>query len=100
MRLTNEEHQAVTKIVTALNRKRQAEYAQALDPQGEVKKWVEKQRQAKFKRTGKAGWVKIASVPLIVDQFFVKIYGDEYYKEKDFFEHYPEWKVVEDTRKI
>lgn len=97
---SNEEQQSVNRIVDALNRKRQAEFAQAMDPRGEVRKWVEEQRKAKFKRTGKAGWVKIASVPLVVDQFFVKLYGNEYYKDKDFFEHYPEWKVVEDTRKI
>lgn len=38
---------------------------------------------------------KVASMPIEVDNFFTKIYGVDYYKDKDFFtKHYPEWAVV------
>lgn len=38
----------------------------------------------------------IASYPVEVDMFFQKLYGDEYYKDPDFFtKHYPEWLVID-----
>jgi hypothetical protein len=40
---------------------------------------------------------KIASMPIEVDHFFMKVYGKDYYKEKDFFTKYaPEWLVIDD----
>lgn len=37
----------------------------------------------------------IASLPTEVDRFFSKVYGREYYKDKQFFiKRHPEWRVV------
>ena len=40
---------------------------------------------------------KIASIPLEVDKFFTDVYGEDYYKDPDFFKKVaPEWTVVDD----
>jgi hypothetical protein len=39
---------------------------------------------------------KVASIPFEVDAFFTKVYGPNYYKDKDFFKtEAPEWSVLE-----
>ena len=48
---------------------------------------------------GKAGWQKVATIPIEVDQWFVKMYGEDYYKDPDFFiKRHPEWRVTKDPR--
>lgn len=38
---------------------------------------------------------KIAWIPIEVDRFFCKVYGDDYWKDKNFFtSQHPEWRVV------
>lgn len=38
----------------------------------------------------------VASYPVEVDEFFQKIYGEEYYKDENFFRNrHPEWRIVE-----
>lgn len=102
MKLNTNEQVAVGKIVQNINKKREKEFIEANDPNGIIRQYIEEQKyRADYKRTGKAGWVKVASIPFIVDQFFIKHYGPDYYKEKDFFERFPEWKVIKgDSRKI
>lgn len=91
---------ALGKIVAGINRKRQLGADFATRPPEEVKKWMEDQQKERWdnRPMGKAGWKKIATIPLVVDQFFTKMYGVDYYKDKDFFEKYPEWKLAKDTR--
>jgi hypothetical protein len=45
-------------------------------------------------------WRKIATIPAEVDAFFCRMYGENYFKDKNFFQKYaPEWLVV-DARKL
>ena len=94
------QQKALNKIVASINRKRQFGAEVAQHPPEEVKKWMEDQQRERWnaKPVGQAGWKKIATIPLIVDQFFTKAYGENYYKDPDFFEKFPEWKVTKDTR--
>lgn len=49
--------------------------------------------QQVYKKSGKA-MRKVASLPMEVDAFFIKVYGPDYYKDPDFFtKHYTEWSV-------
>lgn len=43
-------------------------------------------------------WRKVASMPIEIDAFFTRIYGDDYYKDKSFFKKFPEWLVVEESK--
>lgn len=99
---STEELKHVNKIIDSINKKRERELIESNDPNGVVKKYLQEQRKfAGNKRTGKAGWIKIATIPYEVDQWFIKMYGENYYKDKSFFERFPEWKVINsDTRKI
>jgi len=97
-----EELKHVNKVIDTINKKRQRELIEANDPNGIIQKYIQDQKKnAGYKRTGKAGWIKIASIPYEVDQWFVKMYGPEYFKDKSFFERFPEWKVINsDSRKV
>lgn len=39
---------------------------------------------------------KIASLPIEIDAFFARTYGEDYYKDKKFFKQFPEWLTVEE----
>lgn len=92
---------AITKIVNSINKDRQDQLSIANAPDGQVQAWMNEQRKLGYKRSGKAGWVKIATIPMVVDQWFTKMYGADYFKDPDFFDKmYPEWKVVKNTKTI
>lgn len=101
-KFSTEELKHVNKVIDAINKKREREFVEANDPNGIIQKYIQDQKKnAGYKRTGKAGWIKIASIPYVVDQWFIKNYGEDYFKDKDFFERFPEWKVIDsDTRKV
>lgn len=41
-------------------------------------------------------WRKIATIPAEVDAFFCRLYGPDYYKDKDFFtKKYTEWNTID-----
>jgi len=99
--LTKDEQKAVKKVVEAINRKRQRQIEAAYDPNGDIqaKLLEEKKNRWYQKPVGKAGWQKIATIPAEVDHWFTKVYGPDYYKEKDFFtKRHPEWLVSGNPR--
>jgi hypothetical protein len=88
--------EAIGKIADGINNKRRQELVAAYTKKDAIKDYL---RSAKMARTykhgyGKAHWRKIASMPQCVDDFFTALYGPEYYKEPDFFKHYPEWATL------
>lgn len=95
------EQQAIDKLVNSINQKRDKELNAALAEESQVKRWIEDQRRNNpSKRAGEANWIKIAHVPFVVDQWFTKMYGKDYYKDKDFFtKYYREW-MVADPKKL
>lgn len=99
-KLSTIEQKAVNKIVSELNNKRQKEYDWLTKSNGEIKNIMDEQRARGFKRTGKAGMVKIATIPVLIDELYTKQYGADYYKQKGFFDEHPEWKVVKNTKEI
>ena len=97
--------EATGKVVDAINEQRREEFMRAMSPSNsEVRAFLEKIEKDKHHETfekgnkpGKHRMRKIASIPQIVDNFFIKLYGPEYYKEEDFFTRkHPEWRVVKD----
>lgn len=99
--LSTDEQKAVKKVVEAINRKRQKQIEDAYDPQGIVQTQLTEEKRTRWYQApvGKAGWQKIATIPIEVDQWFVKMYGEDYYKDPDFFtKRHPEWRVTKDPR--
>jgi len=97
-----EELKVINKVIDSVNKNKELGIKQATDPKGVIQQSLRKEQYlAGHKRTGKAHWIKIATIPIEVDEWFTKMYGPDYFKDKDFFEHYKEWKVVKgDTRNI
>lgn len=61
--------------------------------------YIKKARKEGIYSEGKkhgARMQKIASVPMEVDVFFSRIYGNDYFRDPDFFTRVaPEWRVVD-----
>lgn len=85
------------KIADKINAKRRAELFQMMDKQNPMFKYLDELRRNRVFKEGSRDKVyrKIASMPLEVDLFFSRIYGADYYKDKDFFtKSHPEWAVI------
>ncbi len=99
--LNDQEQKAVKKVIEAINHKRQRAITEAYNPKGEIQTVLTEEKKNRWyqKPVGQAGWQKIASIPMEVDQWFTKMYGADYYKNPDFFtKMYPEWRVVAKPR--
>lgn len=90
--------QATVKIADAINKKRRQEIINVYSSSAAFD-YIKKMRKEGVFDTGKtkgARMKKVASVPLEVDRFFTKLYGEDYYKDKDFFlKIAPEWRVTD-----
>lgn len=92
---------AIDKVVDDMNKKRKATIDWMYDDKDVVQKWMREQKKDRWNSTpqGKAGWKKIATIPMEVDKIFTKMYGADYFKDKDFFEKIaPEWKIVKNSK--
>lgn len=87
----------IQKIADSINKKRREEIMTIYSSDNEFWKGI---RQAKNYGTFQHGnrsktMKKVASMPVEVDLFFERVYGKDYYKDKDFFtKHHSEWSVV------
>lgn len=92
--------QTIINIADRVNSKRRQELLRVYD-NTDIFKELEKIRQShQFDRGNKdKSMRKIASIPIEVDHFFTKVYGKDYYKDKDFFtKHHKEWLVIDWTK--
>lgn len=88
---------AINKVVERINNKRRQELIQIYS-NDKVWEYVRQIKNMGLYDGGSKSkvWKKVASMPLEVDLFFTRVYGEDYYKDPDFFEkHHPEWKVSE-----
>ena len=88
---------AISKIVDEINKKRRQELIQIYN-NPKVWNYLRKVKEQNIFDGGSKSkvWKKVASLPLEVDLFFTRVYGEDYFKDPDFFEkYYPEWKVTE-----
>jgi hypothetical protein len=93
--------EAIKKIADDINKKRRQELiTHFLTWDSPVKQYVlEAKKQGIYDKGSKSKvWRKIASMPYEVDQFFTRVYGPDYYKDKHFFDKFPEWKVIDDGK--
>ena len=89
--------EALIKVADQVNQKRRQEIINIYNNR-DIKEYFAKMRASnEFVKGSKSKvWRKVATVPQEVDTMFQKLYGDEYYKEKGFFEkHHREWLVVD-----
>ncbi len=91
----------VRKLADRVNQKRREELISVYNSTSVLKALDYIRSQQIYDKGNKSKTMrKIASIPLDVDLFFQKIYGEEYFKEKDFFTRIaPEWAVI-DHKKI
>lgn len=91
----------VVKLADRINKKRRQELINIYDSTSVFKALEYIREQKVYEKGNKSRSMrKIASLPIDVDLFFQKIYGEDYYKEKDFFTRIaPEWAVI-DHKKI
>lgn len=104
MAIAQNYNEAIRKIAENINKRRRAEIFKFFFENTDFSKYIQEVKKSGInkKRQGKAHWRKIASMPTEVDEFFQKIYGKNYYKDKDFFiKHAPEWMTLtpEDFKK-
>lgn len=89
--------EALIKVADQVNQKRRQEIIDIYNNK-DIQAYFAKMRATdEFTKGSKSKvWRKVATVPVEIDIMFQKLYGDEYYKEKDFFEkHHREWLVVD-----
>lgn len=88
----------VAKVADKVNAKRRKEVLN-IYRNGAVFDFIKKARKSEVYQEGKKGGVrmrKVATVPTEVDVFFSRIYGNDYYKDPDFFtKKHQEWRVVD-----
>jgi hypothetical protein len=89
--------EALRKIADEINKKRRQQLLTHFFTNSLYKNTLTNIRKQGFFQKGSKSkvWRKIASLPPEVDEFFTRIYGEDYYKDKKFFDKYPEWKTVE-----
>lgn len=86
----------IGKIADRINKKRREELMSFYSDNNEFSEYIKDARNFEtFKKGNKSGSMKkVASMPQVVDQFFTKVYGENYYKDPNFFiKHAPEWGV-------
>lgn len=96
MRKINFEEE-IAKLAKKINEKRRFEIFSFYNTRTDVSNYIkEAKTKGWFKKGSKSKvWQKIAVLPKIVDDYFVKTYGPDYFKDKDFFiKHFPEWRVI------
>lgn len=89
--------QSIINVADMINRKRRAELLKVYES-ADIAKALHKMRESHIydKGSKSKSMRKIASYPIEVDHFFTKVYGPDYYKDKDFFsKHHKEWLVVD-----
>lgn len=85
------------KIADAVNAKRRQELIDIYDT-GDMLKEIAKTRESgEYDKGNKSKSMrKIASIPVEVDIFLTKLYGEDYYKDPSFFKtRFTEWAVVD-----
>lgn len=95
------EDRALKKIVDSINRRRQRQIEDAYDKGGLTQVVLTEDKRCHWDKNpvGKAGWQKVASIPMEVDRWFTEVYGADYYKDPEFFtKKHPEWRVVDVKR--
>ena len=91
----------IKKISDGINKKRREEINTIYSSDNEFWKSI---REAKnfdtYVRGNKSKSMrKIASMPAEVDLWFSRVYGADYYKDKDFFtKHHTEWLVIDQNK--
>ena len=88
----------IIKIADKINKKRRQELLTYFFTDTQYSKYIKKVKEAGvFEKGSKSKvWRKIAEMPIEVDQFFTKMFGKDYFKDKNFFKKFPEWLVVKD----
>ncbi len=89
---------AIVKIADSINQARRDELIRVYSQDSDFNKYVSQVRAEKlFKHGNKSKSMrKIASMPRVVDEFFTKLYGSDYFKDPDFFvKTAPEWAVID-----
>lgn len=92
---------AITKLANSVNAKRQQEIFNIYSHTTEFDNYVnEVKDKGTFEKGNKSKSMrKIASFPMGVDAFFTKVYGEDYYKDPNFFKKtHPEWAVIRPTK--
>jgi len=92
--------QAIVKIADAINRKRRSEAFEIYNNKESFRSAMEDRRSNAYVHGSKdKSMRKIASYPVEVDAFFERMYGKDYWKEKDFFSKYhKEWLVIDPNK--
>lgn len=92
--------EAIRNVADSINKKRRQELIDIYNNSDIFKELNRIKASNEFTKGSKSKvWRKVATIPVEVDLFFQKIYGEEYYKEKDFFtKFHPEWLVVDKTK--
>lgn len=88
----------VRKLAGEVNKKRQQEIFDIYSHTNIFDEYIRQARQfGTFNKGNKSKSMrKIASFPVEVDAFFIKVYGADYYKDPHFFTRvHPEWRVVD-----
>lgn len=90
---------AIQKVADSINKKRREELIETFNDRDLLQEIHRTRLSGTFDHGNKSKSMrKVASIPFEVDQFFQKIYGVDYYKDKDFFDKFaPEWKVTNKT---
>jgi len=100
MELTEQDiKEAIGKVADRINHRRRTELLNILDGKSALYAYAKRMRELQvFNHGNKSKSMrKIASMPAEIDAFFTKLYGPDYYKERDFFDRFAsEWKVVSD----
>lgn len=90
-------NEALREIADDINIKYRHTLLHYLNDTTEFTKYIQDNKQAEtFVKGNKTKTMhKVASMPTEVDEFFTRIYGENYYKDPKFFERIaPEWKVI------
>ncbi len=100
--MDKETKDAIAKIAEDINRKRRTELFSVFRSSSEVQKYLATLKKSGAYKNGSRSkvWRKVASMPVEVDKFFSDVYGEDYYKDPDFFrKHAPEWMVFDPNQR-
>lgn len=83
----------IARVADAINAKRRREVL-SIYSNYEWFKAIAKDREDKTYSKGGKAMRKVATVPFEIDHFFCKAYGEDYYKDPDFFtKRHTEWSL-------
>lgn len=89
--------ETIRKVAEDINKKRREELATLFFQDTRWSRYLKQIRESQQYKYGSKSkvWRKIASMPTEVDMFFTKVYGADYYKDKNFFKKYAkEWQTI------